>query len=33
MLAKPTFISQKNFSKNFGAIHEVKPVLVLNKPI
>ena len=32
-VSKPTFISQKKFSKNFGAIHEVKPVLVLNKPI
>ena len=31
--SKSTFISQKNFSENFAAIHEIKPVLVLNKPI
>ena len=30
---KPTFVSQKIFSKNLVAIHEVKSVLVLNKPI
>ena len=27
------FLSQKIFSKNFFAIHEIKPVLTLNKPI
>ena len=27
------FVSQKIFSKNFVAIHEIKPVLILNKPI
>ena len=32
-VSKPTFISQKSFSKNFAAIYEIKPVLVLNKPI
>ena len=32
-VSKPTFISQKNFSGDFAAIHEIKPVLVLNKPI
>ena len=32
-VSKPTFVSQKSFSKNFAAIHEIKPVLVLNKPI
>ena len=32
-VSKPTFVSQKNFSKNFAAIHEIKPVLVPNKPI
>ena len=32
-VSKPTFISQKIFSKNFAAIHEIKLVLVLNKPI
>ena len=32
-VSKPTFISQKIFNKNFAAIHEIKPVLTLNKPI
>ena len=32
-VSKPTFISQKHFYKNFAAIHEIKPVLMLNKPI
>ena len=32
-ISKPSFISQKIFSKNFVATHEMKPVLVLNKPI
>ena len=31
--SKPSFVSQKIFSKNFVAIHEVKLVLTLNKPI
>ena len=26
------FFLQKTFSENFTAIHEIKPVLVLNKP-
>ena len=30
---KPSFVSQKIFSKTFVAIHEIKPVLTLNKPI
>ena len=30
---RPSFISQKIFRKNFVAIHKIKPVLVLNKPI
>ena len=30
---KPTLISQKIFDKNFAAIHEIRPVLTLNKPI
>ena len=30
---KLTFVSQKIFSKNFVATHEIKPVLILNKPI
>ena len=32
-VSKPTFVSQKIFSKNFVAIHKIKPVLVLSKPI
>ena len=32
-ISKPNFVSQKIFSKNFVAIHEIKPVLILNKPI
>ena len=31
--SKPIFVSQKVFSKNFVAIHEIKPVLTLDKPI
>ena len=29
----PTFISRKIFDKNYAAVHEIKPVLTLNKPI
>ena len=32
-ISKPSFVSQKIFSKNFIAIHKIKPVLILNKPI
>ena len=32
-ISKSSFISQKIFSKNFVAIHKIKPVLTLNKPI
>ena len=32
-ISKPSFVSQKKFNKNFVAIHEVKPVLILDKPI
>ena len=32
-VSKTNFISQKIFSKNFVAIHQIKPVLILNKPI
>ena len=32
-VSKPSFVSQKIFSKNFVAIHEIKPVLTLDKPI
>ena len=29
----PAYVNHKLFNKNFAAIHEVKPVLILNKPI
>ena len=32
-IGKPSFISQKIFSKNFVAIHKIRPVLTLNKPM
>ena len=32
-ISKPRFVSQKIFSKHFVAIHKLKPVLTLNKPI
>ena len=32
-ISKPNFVSQKILSKNFVAIHEIKPVLTLNKAI
>ena len=32
-ISKPSFVSQKIFSRNFVAIHEIKPVLTINKPI
>ena len=28
-----TYITHKLFNENFAAIHEIKPVLILNKPI
>ena len=31
--SKPTYVTHKLFNKNFAAIHEIKLVLVLNKPI
>ena len=31
--SRPNFISQKIFGKIFVAIHEIKPVLTLDKPI
>ena len=31
--SKPTYVTHKLFNKNFAAIHEVKQVVVLNKPI
>ena len=32
-VSRPSFVSQKIFSRNFVAIHEIKPVLILDKPI
>ena len=32
-LSKPNFVSQKKFSKYFVAIHDIKLVLSLDKPI
>ena len=31
--SKPTYIAHKKFGKYYAAIHEIKPVLILNKPI
>ena len=31
--SKPTYITRKIFGKDYAAIHEIKPVLILNKPI
>ena len=31
--SKPTNITHKTFSKSYAAIHEIKPVLMLSKPI
>ena len=30
---KPTYVTHQLFNKHLAAIHEIKPVLVLNKPI
>ena len=32
-VSRPTSVSQKIFSTNFVAIHEIKPVLTLDKPV
>ena len=32
-IGKPSFVSQKIFSKNFVAIHEIILVLTVNKPV
>lgn len=32
-VTRPSFVSQKVFSRNFVAIHEIKSVLTLDKPI
>ena len=31
--SRPTYVTHKLFNKNFAAIHEIKPVLILSKPI
>ena len=31
--SRPTHITHKIFGKNYAAIHQIKPVLMLNKPI
>ena len=31
--SRPTHVTHKIFSKNFGVIHEIKKVLTMNKPI
>ena len=31
--SKPTYVNHKLFDKDYAAIHEIKPVLMLNKPI
>ena len=31
--SRPTYVTNKLFDKDYAAIHEIKPVLVLNKPI
>ena len=31
--SRPTHITHKIFGKDYAAIHEIKPVLTLNKPI
>ena len=31
--SKPTYITHKFFAENYSAIHEIKPVLILNKLI
>ena len=32
-VSQPSFVSQKTFSRDLVAIHDIKPVLTLNKPI
>ena len=32
-ISRPTYITHKMFGKYYAAIHEIKPVLILNKPI
>ena len=32
-MSRPTYIAHKIFVKDYAAIHEIKPILMLNKPI
>ena len=32
-ISRPTYITHKICGKDYAAIHEIKPVLILNKPI
>ena len=31
--SKPTYVTHKLFNKDFAAIYEIKPVVILNEPI
>ena len=31
--SRPTYITRKIFGEDYAFIHEIKPVLILNKPI
>ena len=31
--SRPTYVTHELFNKNFAAIHEIKPISILNKPI
>ena len=31
--SRPIYITHKSFGKNYAAFHEIKPILILNKPI
>ena len=31
--SRPTYVTHKTFDKDYAAIHEIKPVLILKKPI
>ena len=33
LMSKPIYVTHKLFNKDFAAIHKIKPVLILNKPI
>ena len=33
LVNRPSLVSQKIFSRNFGTIHEIKPSFILDKPI